>query len=310
MKVAIKDHGGAAAPLAEALLQEGCEFPTDGTAEVLLIDFDIPKFGYRDLIDHYSDQGTIVLQYPHGATANLGYDALYEPYERVDGQLTTSNGEIEYLRRLGIERPARAIGWSYCQQFPFRSRSEVKKVVFAPTHPNGDGSMLAERLALNGEMFRRVLAGPWETTVRYIGSFEQNGIWEETGVRYYPGAMDMSTAEIDGTDCVVAGTGTYPALAIARGVPTVMYGQGQAAVWGEAGDVAVPLRNPSLYEDVTRYPIDAEDDTLENQVRLAATDDALIAQWRQDWIGEQLVPAHALGVIESFVAELKCTIPS
>ena len=40
-----------------------------------------------------------------------------------------------------------------------------------------------------------------------------------------PGGIDLATREIDATDVVVAGEGTFPSLAIARGVPTVIYGQ-------------------------------------------------------------------------------------
>ena len=102
-------------------------------------------------------------------------------------------------------------------------------MVFAPTHPNGDGSMLEHRMVRNGAIFQQLLDGPWEITCRFIGeSPQQNGLWYDPSVRWVQGSMDLSTAEIDVADVVVAGLGTYPALAIARGVPTVVYGQLEA----------------------------------------------------------------------------------
>ena len=67
----------------------------------------------------------------------------------------------------------------------------------------------------------RLLEGPWHLTVRHIGTLEQNGLWHADGVDYVQRRLQMSTAEIDAADVVVAGDGTFPTLAIARGVPTV-----------------------------------------------------------------------------------------
>lgn len=303
MRFAAKDHCGEAAAIVRALVDAGHEPTVDCPCDLFLIDLDPDCYGYRDVISFYSEEGAVVLQYPHGAGANLGYDALYEPYELVDGQLTVGPGEVEYLRRLGISRPARPIGWAYCRQLPFRRCSNPKNVVFAPIHLNGDGSILDYRREKNAEVFRALLDGGWDLTVRWIGDLEATGLYWHPGVRYVQGAMDLSTAEIDGADVVVAGNGTYPTLAVARGCPTVVYDQLSTAM-GLANEPRVTLRRPELYSDVVRYPFDFDDAPLDQLIRAAATNDATIAQWKADWVGEPFDGLAVAAMIEEWVPEL------
>ena len=88
----------------------------------------------------------------------------------------------------------------------------MRKVLFAPTHPNGDGSMADINREQNADLLRRLLECPFELTVRYIGTLEQNALWEADGVTYVNGGLTAQTAEIDVTDVVVAAEGTFPTL--------------------------------------------------------------------------------------------------
>jgi hypothetical protein len=301
LRIAIKDHFREALPIADALRNAGHELVSSAPADLLLIDLDPPQFGYRELIDHHKQLGAKVLIYPHGACANLAYDGLFEPYEPVDGQLTTGSGGVELLRRLGYRRPAHAIGWSYCQRLPFRPCADVCRVVFAPTHPGGDGSMLAHLREANASVFAQLLASPWEVLVRHLGTVEQNGLWEAPGVRFVQGKLDLSHAEIDAADAVVAGYGTYPAMAVARGVPTVMYGQCVPSGYGIEGEPVVPLRSLHRYEHLVRYPIDVADGPLDEVLDAAARDDRVIADWRRRWIGEPFDGPTVAALIERLV---------
>ncbi len=152
LKVAIKDDGRGARAIADALRAAGHEI-VRGPAHALLVDLDAPIGGYRELIDLYKANGAKILLYPHGAGPILVYDNLYEPYEAVDANLTIGSGQVELLRRLDYQRPAHAIGWYQCPQLPFRPRADVRHVVFAPTHPGGDGSLLPLQRDDNAEIF-------------------------------------------------------------------------------------------------------------------------------------------------------------
>lgn len=311
MRFCAKDHLGESIPFAKALIDAGHEFSPDGPSDLFLIDLDPDKWGYRDVIDFYRDCGAVVLMYPHGAPAStLCYDNLYDPYEGVDGQLTNGTGEIDFFRSIGIERPARAVGWQLCAQFEFRRSEDPKRIVFAPTHVNGDGSLDDDRRAKNGEIFQKLLELPWETelVVRYIGELDRCGLWKDERVfRYVPGNYEITTVEIDASDCVVAGVGTYPCLAVARGVPTVMYGQFRAAMYGERGEEAIPLRNVEKYREIVRYPLDADDsDSLGALIRFACHDnEKTIGDWKRAWIGERFDGPAFAKMVEEWVPELR-----
>lgn len=91
-------------------------------------------------------------------------------------------------------------------------------------------------------------------TVRLIGSLEQNGIWEEPGVRYIFGQMDGS---VDTADVAIAG-GTYAANSLARGIPVVMYNQERDWRIELEGSESKMVPDWQRHEDLTRYPYDLE----------------------------------------------------
>lgn len=318
MRFSVKDHLGECIPLVNALTDAGHTFSADGPTDLFLIDLDPDDFGYRELIDFYRECGAVVLQYPHGAPlSTLCYDNLYEPYAGVDGQLTNGEGEIDFLRSLGIERPAKIMGWQLCQQFELRVTDDPRRVVFAPTHVNADGGLDGARRDQNGDVFRELLEGGWELVVRYIGDLENIGLWEDERVfRYVQGERDMSTVEIDSADCVVSGAGTYPCLAVARGCPTIMYGQFSAAVYGLPNEEPTPLRNLATYRDLVRYPFDANPndatrpwDSLNLLGMIGATCRSpgaeAIAEWRDRWIGPQFNGPAFVKMVEEWVPELR-----
>jgi hypothetical protein len=287
LRIAVKDHFGKSDALVRALALAGHEVVAANIkADLLLVDFDPPVFQYRDLIDRHKEHGAQVWLYPHGAGAQLEYDGLFEPYDQVDGRFVLAPGYVEYLRRIEIDQTAHVIGYPWCDPRPFRPCAEVRNVLFAPTHPSGFGTLADHHAAANRETFAQLLEGPWNVTVRYIGSLEQNALWEADGVEYVQGGFKISTDDIDRADVVVAGEGTYPTLAIARGVPTIMTSQVQPIMYGIPGETLTKLRRPERYADYIRYPLDVEDAPLAELVEIAAASEEPIAAWKRRWVGK------------------------
>lgn len=307
MRFAVKDHLYEAQALVQALTAAGHEEDPNGPTDLFLVDLDPDQFEHRPMIDFYREQGAVVLQYPHGAPAStLQYDNLYEPYEGIDGQLCNGQGEIDFLRSIGVGRPAKTFGWQLCRQYPFRATEQPKRVVFAPTHDNADGGLDRSRTRENARIFRELLKGPWDLVVRAVGDLERIGLWHDERVfRYVRGARDMSTVEIDVADCVVAGVGTYPCLAVARGVPTIMYSQFQAAMYGFPDEQPKPLRNLAKYRDLVRYPLDAEDGDLTRLIYRACASDEPIRAWRDAWIGRPFDGPAFVRMVEAWIPELR-----
>ena len=299
----VKDHGGKAMKFAIALHQAGHKLVETGPADLFLIDLDPPLFGYREMIDAHKEMGAKVLLYPHGAAPALEYDGLYEPYEAVDGRLVIGPGHSEFLRRIDYHAPAPAIGWSLCDILPFRARRDVRKVLFAPLHPSGFGTIADEYRQANAETYARLLEGPWDLTVRHLGTLEQNGLWHADGVKFVQGTMDNGYGEIDIADAVVAGEGTFPSLAIARGVPTVIYAQTLPATYGVPGEQSVPLLRADRYRDYVRFPFDVADGRLDEVLHAAARSEEPIADWKRRFIGEPFDAQRFVALMERMVLE-------
>ncbi len=301
LKVAVADHNGKALSFVRALALGGHALTAEPPADLFLIDADPPRIGHRPIIDKHKSAGATVVLYPHaggGARAILQYDGLWEPYEGVDVALVTAVGQAEVLRRLEYPKPTYAIGWTYCEQRPFTPRDRIRHVVFAPTHPNADGSMDKTWREDNANVFRRLLEGPWRVTVRHIGTLAENGLWEQDGVTYVNGRLSAQLTEIDAADAVVASEGTFPTLAIARGVPTVSYAHEFPMGLGLPGVAPVKRRREALYGDYIRYPFDVADGPLDEVLHAAARSDEPIAEWRRRFIGPQMNPRDVLGILE------------
>ena len=60
----------------------------------------------------------------------------------MSANFVTGLGHAEFLRRIDYPSPTHVVGWTFTDDLkPFRACNDVKRVLFAPTHPNGDGSM-------------------------------------------------------------------------------------------------------------------------------------------------------------------------
>jgi hypothetical protein len=301
LRIAVSDHHRASFPIARALHHAGHELDDDA-ADAFLIDFDPPLSGYRAAIDKHAGAGAKIILYPHGAGGpNLSYDGLWEPYERVDANLVTGIGHAEYLRRIEYPAAVHVVGWTTGETRPFRPRNTIEHVVFAPLHTNADGSIPKQFAEANATTFRKLLEGPWRLTVRHLGELEQIGLWREDGVAFVDARTSPLHAEMDVADAVVAGDGTFPNVAISRGVPTVLYNQ-LAPILGLPGEEPARLRRAARYEDYIRYPFDVADGPLDEVLHTAAGSEDAIVHWRRRFHGDAMDPRRVVSVIESIVA--------
>ena len=264
--------------------------------------FEVPWFPHRQIIEHYKSAGASVLLCPHGVNPALYYDGLFEPYESVDARLVHAVGYAEFLRRVECPGEVAVVGWQLCDQMPFTPRPEVRRVLFAPLHPSGGtGEIPIEASsAANAAVYECLVAGAWELTVRIIGTPENNGLWPADGVQFVPGG-DLGLRDIHAADVVVGGAGTFPSLAIARGVPTVIYAHCEQAMYGLPGEQPADLLRPDRYVDYIRYPFDPNDGPLDEVVHAAARSEEPILTWKRRFIGEPFDEAAAVATVERIV---------
>lgn len=226
----VLDHQGKSVAIVNALGARGCEFVREPElADVILIDHDVPSHGKIRYAERCVAAGGRAFMYPHGAGPGLiaAWDGLTPISPILHGVISPGGpGHAEIARRYGYPHPVHDVGWSLCELRPRRAPHPVRKVVFAPEHPDGEGYLGDWKLARNRDVFERLAATPVELTVRHLDALERNGIPRVDGVDYVEGRIDDFAgmlAQIDGADVVVADRSTFANIAIARGVTTLMY---------------------------------------------------------------------------------------
>lgn len=304
MKFFVFNHQGKADAFVYALTTRGWTQTKDpGQACFLLSDCDV-KNRYRTL-EGYHQRGVKIFLYPHAARPNIFWDFPGTPFAPfIDAHFVVSGGHARIMRAYGLPYDLQAVGWHLCPMLPFRPRAEVKRIVFAPIHPNSNGFLCRLDRELNVSSFRRLLSfvnDQMTLTVRHIGSLQQNGIWKAGGIQYVDGARDLSYQEIDQADLVVSHQ-TYAYLAVARGVPTLMMGEWHAPRWGGSEKDLATVRSWEKYRDLLMYPLDilAEDD-LPALVQRAIRSDCEIADWRDRLIGQPFQPDRFVKTLESYL---------
>lgn len=183
---------------------------------MLLIDNDVPFEPYRSFFNVH-DRAFI---YPHGGGPLFGCDE-WEVDQRTRGQFVIGEGQKQLLEHLGYPRPVKVVGWPWTPLRPFRPATP-ERVLFAPMHPDGEGNMSDEWLAVNRDTFDQLVRLGVRLTVRTVGTPKQSGIPCKEGVFYTqsPGMVGEFRADV-----VVTAVGTFPSLAVAQGYPTVVVGQ-------------------------------------------------------------------------------------
>lgn len=292
MKIAIRDHQNKSAGLAAALRENFEVVDLGQPADVLLIDHDVTPY-YKKIIDAYKAYGAKVYLYPHGATAHLAWDGVWEPYDKVDGFLAMSEGQAETMRRYGYPKPVSVTGWHWCEQKQFQAwdRQERAKVLFAPIHALNNGFIHQDVKDLTALVFERLCALPIDLTVRYVGDLQACGVEVVNDVVYKKGYKDNSIADIDAADFVVS-FGTFAYLAVARGKPCLMYRQEIPYFDGHSADDVREAEHWDYYEEFMKYPLDVLDHSF-NEANQEQT------EWRARFIGEQITPERVKELIHA-----------
>lgn len=293
MRYYCHNHQGKADRYIEALKKRRHSMIDDLSSmklRVLLVDTDIKS--RAGLISKVTGRGLPVLLYPHTAVPVFLWDGIFKPHPGVTAVFTIAQGHVDVMHAYGFRhKTIHPAGWTYCPQKNFEPHPNPKKVLFAPQHPNGGvGSMPHQIRQANSQAYHRLLmlhkAGDIELTVRFLHPLSWNGLWKEEGVTYVQGKPDQSTQEIDAADVVVARMNMLY-LAVARGKPTLGYGEQMAPMVGYPNGEVLTVASWEKYRDIMAYPLDllAHDRTA-SLINQACTGNDETAAWRERFIGE------------------------
>ena len=292
--------------LANALVTAGWrQSHTPTNADILFSDGDHPSRHYD--FQKYTQRGKSIFGYPHAGRPNLfnDFDSMpISPYITAD--FIPSNGHAKVQQAFGVERPFESIGWWLCPMHEFQSKQQAYKILFAPIHPNANGSLSHIDKQINSDTFKILLKllefSKIELTVRHLQLLERNGLWRENGVRYVLGQADQTYQEIDEADLVVTHQ-TMQYITVARGVPTVGMGESIPPRIGcvEQHNFS-QVKSFDKYKDILAFPLDilTEPDTLALFERTIASDTEIV-EWRARMIGEPFDAKKFVERMESYL---------
>lgn len=273
-----------------------------GEARFILSDMDL--YRRAKTLEDYRKKGIKVFLYPHGGIPSIFWDfAGNTPSPFVSAHFVPAPGHERVMRSYGYPAPIEVVGWSLCPIKSFRPRP-IRRVLFAPIHPNNNKFLCSIDKEINRESFRAALkiAGEAEASllVRYLGSLRDNGLWKAGGADYLQGFPDGSFEEIDQADLVIAHH-TMAYMSVARGVPTLMMGEGIAPRLGPKEEKLLRPLSWERYKDLMIYPLDVlEGDPLELAER-ASSSDRDICEWRERMIGSPFDPGRFIDRLESYL---------
>lgn len=300
----VYDHQGKAGLFCEALSRYGWERTKIQTkARIVLSDMDISSRGRT--LEELSRIGKKVFIYPHGGIPNIFYDFDgYSPSKAIACQFVPAPGHLEVMRAYGYDRPIELTGWHLSPVKRFRPRREIRRVLFAPIHPNNNGFLSRVDREINSESFRKaILIASQEgasLSVRYLGDLKGNGLWRAGGVSYIQGSPDLSIGEIERSDLVIAHH-TFAYMAVALGVPTLMMAEAKAPRMGDREERLVYARSWEKYRDLMRYPLDVlEGDPFDLAVKAIGSDSDII-EWRSRMIGGPFDPKGFVEKVKGYL---------
>jgi len=277
MKFYIVHHQHKGKPIDEALRSQGWEFSRK--PDIALFDTN----HHEKIIAEFVRVGATIVIYPHSSSACWWYDELMPLPPEVKAILVVGEGQKEVQKIITPFVRVEAIGWGYCQIKQFKRPKEIRRILYAPIHPNGH-NLRQEAKDANARVFSELLKlKDVQLICRVIGSLKDNGIWDSAKVLYKFGKPDGSTREIDMADLVI-GEGMFLSLAVARGKPAIGVNQ-RVPMRGNNPLHADYPKHWDEYNDLQAYPIDFDDGAI-----MELIDKALVepVEWKRRFIGEPL----------------------
>lgn len=272
MIIGFRDHDGKGRRWADALQSAGHELGPAGAIAVVDHDWSAGEM---------CDRHDAVVLYPHGANPILSWDGV-PIHHHVRLALVHGVGHAEVMALYGFPVPCVPVGWSYSDLAPPRYPTEVRNVLFAPSHPLGDGRYGPGCRTLSDAVHSDLVASGLNVTVRD---------WHER--------KGLSHDDIDAADLVVA-DGTVAFLAAARGCPMVMFGSDLTP------DLDLQHRQEprrwSSYRDRMRYPFDYADAPVDQLIGAVCQPNEQVDEWRRRFVGGPFDPDLVVRLVEA-VAE-------
>src|SRR3990167_4888672 len=248
MRVLLLSNNGKERGLGEALTKAGVTLVTGETRygqfycedfDILLVDYPQAWGGFKlGVAKAAFERGKLVCFFPHGAGPLAQLDGIVPPCPYVHVELVPAEGFKQVYRAMGYPTRLETVGWYFCEQHePARAAETpgggppaLRRLLFAPAHPfsGTEGrTFVPTWQEANRQVWEQFVELPGRKTVHLYGTWEANGMLPDERVRVSISNLTpwLALEQIDRKSVVIGDPETFSRMAIARGKPTVMFGQ-------------------------------------------------------------------------------------
>lgn len=295
----------AANPYVDALLSAGyTEIKALRFAHFLLYDVERPGKRYEDIRRFLNDYPGFI--YPHTPYSSyFAWDGIYQPLP-VQCNFVVGLGAERALRAIDYPYRVEIVGFGRCKVLPFQPNSGKRVLLFVP-RPQQNGMYTARELydglarvndwlIENRREFERVTVAHtvdhWKQLgLKLCGDFE----YVSNNPRKDPSPSQWCIDLIDNHD-LVFGIATVAYLALARGKPTIMWGNDLHP--RTLGGIAA---HPELYMDYFRYPLDFDKMGMDEILATTQVESDAVKHWKVDNIWKNFNRKKFLNVVAEYL---------
>lgn len=255
----------------------------------------------RDLkADFIANRGPAFI-YPHTPLTCYLWDGPYDPLP-VACNFVAGEGQRNVMRTYGYQSRVEACGFPRCEVLPFRMAKSLN-LLFVPARPRKDGGRQSKLdhdalifIRENRKIFDSV------TICRIAGQFPfvEDGQWGwrviTTDPKGTPNPAGEMIERIDAADLMISVT-TPAALGVARGCPTIMYGQDEPleTITGRRAE------HFEQYREAYAYPLSLEHMSIQDVLRFAHYGCGRVERWKSAHIGANFDPERFMGIVREYV---------
>lgn len=226
--------------------------------------------------------------YPHAARPMVQYDGCVTPRTDCRAMFVSAPAGVALMQAIGYPCEVVEVGWSLTPIRDFKPAPDVKKVLFAPIHPNANGWLSKVDKDLNRKTYDVLSAYCRETgaalSVRMIGTPEANGLESADPAVVHQGRKDTSFTDMANADIIVAHQ-TFAYMAIALGKPCVMFGEDVPPRSGNSDESFCYVSHWDSYKADLMYPLDVLKGDAAAVIGRAAAGCRQVLAWRERFIG-------------------------
>ena len=302
----VHDHQNKSAAYREALAQAGYLFTERDLCQGVRFYLSDADWGSRSYLEDARSRNIPIFLYPHAARPMVIYDGCVEP-QPVRAMFTQAPGGKELMEIIHYPYPVEVSGWAYSEIRPFRPVAEVKRVLFAPIHPNANGWLSEVDKDLNRKTYRALYDWCQKTgasmSIRLIGTRQDSGLDSVPAgefVEWHPGRKNNTTVDMEAADVVVSHQ-TFAWMAVALGKPTVMMGEDVPPRSGNSDAGFCYVKHWDDYKDLLMYPLDILNGDPAEIIATAASTDEPIKEWRDRFIGKPFDGPAFVEKLESYL---------